>query len=62
METFIYKELREVCLNKNYEKILTLGPFAAALSQIIYRSFENRNDKIKEKYMYKSIYSGMLVD
>ena len=53
MESFVYKEMKDACLNKNYEQILTLGPYAAALSQIIFRSFENRNNKIKEKYLYK---------
>lgn len=31
METFIYKDVKKACLNRDCTKVLTLGPFAVAL-------------------------------
>ena len=38
METFVYKTLNSSSRNKDASKIATLGPFAAAMSFILYRA------------------------
>jgi len=35
METFIFSDLKKASLQKDYTKVLTLGPYASALSVII---------------------------
>ena len=35
METFLYKELKNASIKKDESRILTLGPYAAALSCIV---------------------------
>ena len=41
METFIYKDLKKASLEKDYSKVLTLGPYAALLSKITGDGFKN---------------------
>ena len=38
METFIYKDLKKACLEKDINKVLTLGPFSLILFKIINES------------------------
>ena len=47
METFIYGDLKKASLNKDFEKVKTLGPYAFALSYILGRSYREKliNDK-----------------
>ena len=49
MECFIYKDLNQVCREKDKKKIKYYGAFAAALSFIIYSANENRvQDKLDD--------------
>ena len=35
METFIYSDLKKACLNKDYTRVKTFGPYAFVLGKII---------------------------
>ncbi len=35
METFIYKDLKKACLQKDITKVKTLGPYAAVMGRIL---------------------------
>ena len=35
METFIYGDLKKTCLNRDYSKVKTLGPYAYVIRRII---------------------------
>ena len=36
METFVYADLKKACLNRDYSRVKTLGPYAWAVGEIIY--------------------------
>ena len=38
METFIYSDLKKASLNKDIDKVKTLGPYAFVLQHILYKS------------------------
>ena len=40
METFIFKDLKKASLEKDFTKVLTLGPYAIALAKIISNAFQ----------------------
>ena len=39
METFIFGDLKKACLNKDYSKVKTLGPYAYVIKRIIIETF-----------------------
>ena len=39
METFIYGDLKKACLNRDFSKVKTLGPYAYAMGQIIWMAY-----------------------
>ncbi len=43
METFIYGDLKMASIHKDFRKILTLGPYAYTITQIIYNGFRINN-------------------
>ena len=48
METFIYKDLKKTSFEKDISKVLTLGPYAYAISEIIHRGMykKRKNNKL----------------
>lgn len=58
METFVYEDLNRACRDKNTNQIQFLGPFAAALSYIIYGANINKKNKLKG---VTRIYRGLRV-
>ena len=42
METFIYGDLKKACLNEDFSKIKTLGPYAYALGYIIKEAYRKK--------------------
>lgn len=44
MESFLYKRINNVAINKNYQSIKTLGPFAVLITKIIENSNLNENN------------------
>lgn len=64
METFLYKELKISSLEKDETKIVTLGPYAAALSFILANANKTRSKASKEnkvKYQNITVYRGMYI-
>ena len=65
MQSPIYKELNKACRNRDCTRVITLGPFAFALGQIIFLSFW-KNGKLDQKRLEKSqtklAYRGLLYD
>ena len=64
METFIYKDLKKASLEKDISKVLTLGPYAYAISEIIHKGMykKKKNNKLfLDKYL-KPIYRGILIN
>ena len=58
METFIFKEMNNASRNKDAKKIQLYGPFASALSFIIYVGRQNQSKSIKSKkdfYVYRGL-------
>ena len=65
METFIYKDLKKASLEKDFTKVLTLGPYAVTLYKIIYKGFENKllsDQQLLNKYILNKLYRGILID
>ena len=65
METFIYKDLKKACLQKDITKVKTLGPYAYAMIVILINSFGRKlkNDKeLFKKYLDKPLFRGILID
>ena len=56
MESFIYQDLNMACRSKNKEQIKSFGPYAAALSYIIYQANKKRDDKMDGVSI---LYSGL---
>ena len=50
MENYCYRELNNASRFKDVSKIKTLGPYAAAMSQIIVNAQQNRKDIDTAKY------------
>ena len=56
METFIYKDLKKASLQKDFTKVLTLGPYAIAITEIIdkafsYKYFKNDTSALIYEYV-----------
>ncbi len=65
METFIYKDLKKACLQKDITKVKTLGPYAIAISGILDESLKKKleNDKeLQKKYFSKPLFWGILIE
>ena len=65
METFIYGDLKKACLNRDFSKVKTLGPYAKVIATIIDWAFMeklNKNEKLNAKYKTKPVFRGMLID
>ena len=45
MEIFIYKDLKKACLNRDYTRVKTFGPYAFVLGKIIETGYF---DKLEE--------------
>jgi hypothetical protein len=50
METFLYTRLNKIQRDKDTSSILTLGPFAVALTRIIDKAKRNKKDQIKGEF------------
>ncbi len=65
METFIYKDLKRACLQKDITKVKTLGPYANAMTRILgdtlYKKLSN-NEELAKKYFGKLVFRGILID
>lgn len=62
IDCFIYKDLNKASREKNRDKILSLGPYAAALNFIIRNCNKERMKKDKvfsEKYKDLTVYRGI---
>ena len=56
MESFVYSELNIACRSKEKDQIKTFGPYAAAISYIIYFANKRRDDKITgETILYRGL-------
>ena len=42
METFIYGDLKKACLNRDFSRVKTLGPYAWVMGRIIYGAYGNK--------------------
>ena len=51
METFLYPRLNKISRDKDTSSILTLGPFAVALTKVIDKGQSTRNDKIEGEFI-----------
>ena len=51
METFLYKDLKKASREKDKSRIMTLGPYAFALSFIL----TNTKYNIKELFVYRGM-------
>ena len=56
METFIYADLNRACRDKDTNQLEFYGPYAAALSYIIFAANQNRRDKLKR---HTQLYRGL---
>ena len=59
IESFIYSDLNRACRDKDSKQIQYYGPYAAALSYIIYGANKNRKDKLKG---HTILYRGLKIN
>ncbi len=65
METFIYKDLKKACLQKDITKVKTLGPYAAVMSMILQESLIEKlknDEELQKKYLSKPLFRGILIE
>ena len=65
METFIYGDLKKASLNKDINKIKTLGPYARVMGEILEESLKDKlmeDVKFTIKYVGKPVFRGILMD
>ncbi len=64
METFVYKDLKKACLQKDITKVKTFGPYAYVMSWILFESLYEKLNNDKElayKYLGKLLFRGILI-
>jgi len=64
METIIYNDLKLASLNKDIQRVPTLGPYAFVMGKILNGSmlYKLENDKnLRVDYLQKPLYRGLQI-